>query len=467
MRTDQINPSIGDNAGESTHNHSRWIRNERQFVIIAAKIVILVILPALFLGIYQSKLHGRYSPLDEPSHASYAWSVSHGHIPAKGDSIEQPILDDWSCSGQSHARGIPKCGTHAPLSEYPNGGAQYNFIHPPVYYAITGTAARIISHFIPSLTFVHAARLMGIAWIIIGIILFFYSLRAWGVRETYALSGAGIIPYIPLACQAGSSINNDAPALACGAAILWCMARIYRNNKYDWIPIVMALLFCSVKGTFAFGFLGVSIILFIQSMLMLYTGDRRTAARGATLAVSVTAASLFCVIGWSKFQSIRGASDWSNPNISIGKVAVTGTPFGEIMTTLFSGLNLTNFDSGRGLESQPAFIMWVAVLTVILVGSLGFLYFQHDNDQSHILLIATAAVSMLIFPTLIQIREFLSNGHMFLYINSRYGMYLIPLVLCCWVLALQNRRSKILGVSVPAFAIVCSFFAVVTATNLS
>ncbi|MGO5363050.1 MULTISPECIES: glycosyltransferase family 39 protein [unclassified Bifidobacterium] len=466
MRT-RISPSTGDNTGESTHNHSHWIRDERQFVTIAAKIAIFVILPALFLGIYQSKLHGRYSNIDEPSHASYAWSVSHGHIPAKGDPIEEPILDDLSCAGQSNTENIPKCGTHAPLSKYPLGGTQYNFIHPPIYYAITGTAARIISHFIPSMTFVHAARLLQIVWVIIGIMLCFYSLRAWGVRETYALSGAAIIPYIPVVCNAGSAINNDAPALACGAAILWCMARIYRNNKYDWVPIVMALLFCSMKGTFAFGFLGLSIILFIQSMLLLYTGDRRKGTNGAILAVSVAAASVFCVIGWSKFQSIRGASDWSNPNASLGKVTITGTPLGEIMTTLFAGLNLANFDGQRGLESQPASIMWVAVLAVILVGSLGFLYFQHDNDQSHMLLIATVAVSMLMFPTLIQIREFLSNGHMFLYVTPRYGMYLIPLVLCCWVLALQNRRSKILAVSVPVFAIVCSFFAVATATNLN
>lgn len=448
-----------------THHPLYFADNPRVLEIVAV-FTMLILLPTLFLGVYQSKLHGRYSPYDETTHISYAWSVAHGRIPAKGDAMEQPILDDWACHGQPVITTTPGCGVTAPLSEYPAGGLQYNYIHPPVYYAITGFSARLISHILPSISFIHAARLIEIVWIIAGIILCYLALKSWGIRKLYALSAAAIIPYIPVISSTGSAVNNDAPALACGAAILWSMARVYRHNRIDCAPVIFALLFCMMKGTFAFGFFGFAIILFIFSIAKVFIGDRRSGIDGILVSCGTAAAALLCVVGWSRFQALRGTSSWVNPNLA-SKTPVTGSPIVQLMTTFLSGLNLAQFDGLRGLESQPSSVMWIALLSVILTGAVAFLYFQHDNDLAHSLLLATTALTMLLFPTFIQLREYLSNGHIIPTISARYGLYIIPLVLCCWGLTIQQRRSRILAICIPLFAIACTFYAVLTATNLN
>ena len=426
---------------------------------------IVVFIPTLFFGLLQAKYHGVYSPIDESTHLSYAWSASHGHIPAKGDTVEQLILDDWACSGQTNTE-IPSCGNAEDPTKFPAQGQQYNYIHPPLYYAITGFAARIITHINHSVSFVQAARFVQIPWIIIGLALTYHSLRTWGLNRLYTYSAVAIIPFVPVFLNAGSAVTNDAPALACGAMLTWNAARVFKQHRCDWMPAVTALLFCLMKGTFAFGFLGFAATTFAMSVLWWYLGDGRLGRNGIFSSCATGIVSLLCIFGWSKFQNMRGAENWQNPNL-VHRPPMEGSPIWEWMRTALSGLDLSaNVVGGRDMSEQPAFIMWTALLAVVMIGAAGFLYFQHDGDVSHTMLLGTTVFPMLLYPTLVQVREYLSSGLMFSEITIRYGMCLVPLVLCCWALALQNRKSLIIAVTVPLIGISCGFISVLTATTL-
>lgn len=427
-------------------------------------LMVIVIMPILFFGLLQVKYHGAYSPFDESTHASYAWSVSHGRIPAKGDVLEQPILDDWACSGQSNAE-LPICGNAADPSAFPNQGQQYNYIHPPLYYAVTGFAARVITHFDHSVSFTQAARLMQIPWMILGLALTYFALRSWGLSQLYAYSTTAIIPFVPVFLNAGTAVTNDAPALACGAMLLWCAARAFKYHRYDWMPVSMALIFCMMKGTFAFGFLGLAAVMFSVSIMQWYIGDARLGRKGIISSCLTGLAALLCVFGWSKFQNMRGVTNWYNPN-AVFRPKMEGNPIWQWMKTALSGLNLASSVNVRDMSDQPAFTMWITLVTVILIGAAGFLYFQHDAVPAHLMLIITTVFSMLLYPTMVQLREYLNSGLMFAVITVRYGMCLVPLALCCWALALQHRRSRIIAVFVPVFGICCGFVSVLTAATL-
>lgn len=425
-------------------------------------LMIIVIMPTLFFGLLQIKYHGVYSPIDEGSHISYAWSVSHGRIPAKGDTVEQPILDDWACSGQSNVE-LPSCGNATDPSTFPNRGQQYNYIHPPLYYAVTGSAARVIAHFNHSMTFAQAARLIQIPWMVVGLAFAYFAFRSWGLLRLYAYSAVVVIPFVPVFLNVGSAVTNDAPALACGAILLWCAARAFRRHRYDWVPAAMALLFCMMKGTFAFGFLGLAAVMFAVSIMRWYIGDVRLGCKGIASSCATVLASLLCVFGWSKFQNMRGMTNWQNP---LNATKTEGNPIRQWMGTALSGLDLGHAIGYRDMSDRPVFMLWIALITVVLVGATGFLYFQHDAISSHLMLIATTVFSMLLYPTMVQLREYLNSGLTFGSLTIRYGMCLVPLALCCWALALQHRRSRIIAVFVPMFGICCGFVSVLTTATL-
>ena len=77
------------------------------------------------------------SRIDEPTHADYAWQIAHFHVPARGDVIATQIREEWACKGQERYS-LPDCGAPVWPWQFPFDADQYNFSHPPLYYAMVG-----------------------------------------------------------------------------------------------------------------------------------------------------------------------------------------------------------------------------------------------------------------------------------------------------------------------------------------
>lgn len=110
----------------SLHNITNRVGGIRNII---AWLTIIVLIPALFFGLLQAKYHGVYSQIDEGTHISYAWSASHGRIPAKGDTVEQPILDDWACSSQTNAELPPAVMLKIRQNSLHKANSTITFIH--------------------------------------------------------------------------------------------------------------------------------------------------------------------------------------------------------------------------------------------------------------------------------------------------------------------------------------------------
>lgn len=433
-------------------------------------LLVLVIIPSVYYALALHSYAGTYSPFDEQTHVGYAWSIAHGHIPAKGETLPPEVLRDWACSGwrsaedkATHTQELPACGSDAPASEYPGKGEQYNSFHPPLYYAVTGFTAKAVSSVIPAISFKLAAQCLSILWMIAGLIALFFALRRWRVSSSIALATCALVPYIPVFLNAGSAVTNDAPALLCGAGFLWIGAQYFKDRDYNpFIPSMIAFLACMIKGTFAFPLLALLTVMGIHALILTMDHARRSEGiRECIAAIVPGIITMVAVYGWTAFQSHRGDQSYVAAITGTNTRPVQGLPVGEFLNTLMTGFDMSALPGDlRGTDASVGYAMWLGILQIVIVGAVFYLYFQHDGLFAHQQIMYSALFGMLLFPVLVQVRQYLSDGSMFVGVSLRYGMASIPLILCCWALAVQNRKQPALAWAVSAIGAVICFVSV-------
>src|SRR5450631_3480912 len=188
------------------------------------------------------------SSYDEWTHADYAYAVSQGHIPARGSLLAPEIVREWSCHGGPGAYIPPPCGSGAPASSYPMRGENYNFGHPPLYYAITGALTRGIDAVVPGEHFITIARSIGLLWLYAAMLVLYAAIRRFGVERRLAFLGAAGLALWPVVIHASSTVNNDAAAPLAGSLSLWVLARILVDHKTGWfLPVVVTLAITATK----------------------------------------------------------------------------------------------------------------------------------------------------------------------------------------------------------------------------
>ena len=454
VKTAQHKPT---NKGESA------IASNKSWVSVVLCVIVLVVLPSLYYGIAQYKFNGSYSIFDEITHMSYAWSASHGNIPMKGDSDASQALNDWSCSGQAGIE-LPKCNSGASAEKYPNLGQQYNYFHPPIYYFVTGIFARLISVVIPRISFFTAVRALSIVWMVAGCIALYFAIRAWKIERTYALSAVALVPYIPVFLNSGTAATNDAPALLCGASVVWVTAKIFVEQKKWFWQMILIILCCGfIKGTFVFPFLALAAVLVSYAVASFCRHQLDVARTSLIRGIVCGCASLVGVYAFQIVQKFRGDHTVASAVAGQNTDSPQGTPVGEFLNTVMSwtSLGLVKDSFREGMADSVGYPIWEAIIGIVIICSVIFLYFQHDKIQSHNMLCATTIFGLMMYPTLIQIREYMSSGELFRQITGRYGIVFLPLVLCCWALALQNRKSNVVAVVIPLIGSILCFAGVI------
>lgn len=429
-------------------------------------LVTLIVIPSLYFGIAQYKLAGEYSLFDEATHIAYAWDVSHGHIPAKGDKIPQFILNDWSCEGQANIE-LPKCGTVSPADTYPALGENYNFIHPPIYYFITGSIARVLNT-LSSLTFAQSARAISILWIVLGCTALYWVMRKWGIKKLYALSSVVLVPFIPGFFNSGTAVTNDAASILIGALLAWLAMRIIKfDDRRIYLSVVVTLIAGLTKGTFAFGFVGLAIVLGISAFFQIFIGtfhwkDKAFLYKiGHTLALGLT--SIFTLLGWTFIQDHRGVENWINIIDSAATDPYVGSPITEILRTALSGFKVFNTEAMRGFDASLGYALWLPIVTIIFTCSAWLVLFMFKRTDAEFYFSLAAICTMLIYPTLVQIRQIMANGEIYLSLTSRYGLIALPLVVVTWAMVLNKKNSHIAAFTPALLGLV---FSAISVTNL-
>lgn len=426
--------------------------------------LILIVLPSLFFGLAQYKIGGEFSLYDEATHLGYAWDISHGSIPEKGDDIPPEILNEWSCETPATSALIPECNSHAPASEYPGEGSNYNTFHPPLYYLTSGLAARVISK-ITTLTFTQSMRVTSILWMVAGLLAFDLALKKWGIKESYALCASSLIPFIPVFFNNGTAATNDSPALLCSAFLLMLATKIFKKKKINISWLLLTVLCAAfIKGTFAFGYLSLALVVTVRACITLieerHTLKKSSGWKQLFYASLIGITSLVGVGSWTYIQSFRGKSGWQNPISGLSTHHISGSRAAELLHSSFSGLLTGRNEYLRGFDQSLGYFIWLPTINILMIVAAWLVIFQFEKTSPQFLLATTTVASLLIFPILVQVREYISNQQFFNAVTLRYGLISIPLVVACWAIAVDKRGDRLLAVAPAVISAVAGLLSV-------
>ncbi|HEY7048973.1 MAG TPA: glycosyltransferase family 39 protein [Jatrophihabitantaceae bacterium] len=418
--------------------------DSRQRLVLVALGLFGICVTLVGLAIIGSK---GVSPIDEAVHADYAYRASHLQIPARGSTISPAILQEISC--HRYARGapnIPPCGVQNPdPSKYPFRGENYNAGHPPLYYVMTGFAARTIDKVLPGAHFVSSGRLVGVVWLFAGCFLLYLCLRRLAIDWRIAFAAGASLAFVPLVFHASSTVNNDAAAPLSGALALWFYLRIAERR----VPIAMAfaltLACAATKELNALPFLIIALML-VAGAIYDRVNDRGDVRWKLERAAAILVAFGILHFGWQLYQSSRGLAHWVNPVAGVNTRPVHGMPFGAFLRSATSGFDWTPYYLPTDMDTS-AVQAWSHVVAAALAAiPLVVLLFSDRSARGQLGVLCLLGV--MAYPFVVELQAVVTTHAYFPAVTDRYGLSLIPLIVAALALLINalNRRWAFVSV---------------------
>ncbi|MGC4173757.1 ArnT family glycosyltransferase [Demequina sp.] len=395
------------------------------YVIVAAAVVIPVVVgPGKAL-----------SRIDEPTHADYAWQVAHFQLPRAGSAIAQPILDHWACVGQEGYE-LPECGSGEGAWAFPYDGQNYNFAHPPLYYAVVGLPARAVDAIFPGVDFVTAARLMGVGFLAGGMFMLYVALRRWRLDPAAAVIAPLLLPAFPRELHAVTTVNPDAAAALFGAAAVWLAAKIFVEDYRGWVlPAVLTGLAGLTKTITAVPFIAIALLILFRLVRDLRV--RRFHRADLVVPIAIAGAVLVPYGLWQLFQGGRGDPYWTNPLVGLNTRDVEGLPGSEWLETAFSGINLASEYYLQPPLDVALMVSWTRLLNIIIIGAVFSVIVACAKEPARRSLGWMVLAGVFIYPTIVQVQAYLNTAvpQYFPNVTGRYGLALIPGAIACMCVA--------------------------------
>ncbi|HEY3629431.1 MAG TPA: hypothetical protein VGL21_00975 [Jatrophihabitantaceae bacterium] len=429
--------------------HSRLSDDRRGSAVAMAVVLLFTAILSLTANFRGPGL----SLYDEGTHADYAWQVAHGHFPAAGSLLAPEIREEFSCHGSAVGAKLPPCGAqNPPASKYPAGGQNYNWGHPPLYYAITGVLARAIDAVVPGAHFITAARCVGVLWLWAGLIAMFFALRKFRVPWQYAVVGAATLGLCPGIIGASAAVTNDAPAALGGALALWVLARVLVEKNYGIVlPTVLTVLITATKVMSAISMIGVAGVCLVMAFLKWRARAIEEARRLAVLGVSMLAGVFVVYKGWAIIQSHRGVAHWHNPIETVSGRPIKGVPFDELLRPLFNGSNLALSYFFSAPINGDSVTYWARLLNVLFFAAPLLALAVFPRGHLGWTLGAMTLGSLIVYPLVVEVQIYTTSDLYFPVVAPRYGMALIPEVIACLVLVAWHRttlRMPVIGLCI-------------------
>lgn len=417
----------------------RWYVKRLWLLDIGAVLIIGVLSLTYLLG--HIELEQKFSVYDEWTHADYVWQVSHGNIPARGDLIAVEVAQQWACHGQQ-SNITPSCGSDDANDprNFQGKGLNYNYFHPPLYYAVNGAIATpLADHF--DLDFVDSARAANATLVTFSVVLFYLAMRGWKLRPGPALGAVLLLMCNPAAIHAGTYVTNDGINIFAGAGIIWLLKKVYRDRKY---PVIRAALLMAVvaasKTVSTIGLIAVGVLLGVRAAKLVLR--RRAVGEGLRSLATATALALPVVsitLWWGQYQESRGDEHFVSPVAGVNSIRLDTTPWTEWAQSATSG-----FTAGRGTWLSEEVNGWgmMAVATVaIFVLSTAALVGAAAIGRKRVEwgIAATLLLGVVLVPILVNLQA-ATSGLVFPRVSSRYAVHLLPLAAMVWALVAQRRR---------------------------
>lgn len=404
-------------------------------------LLVLVSVAISVLGVVRAPA---FSALDEATHADYVWRMATGNIPAAGSELAPEVLAEWSCRAQDNIEGfLPPCGNEVAAEEYPGAGLNYNFPHPPLYYAISALIVRAIEFTPIEASFIDVVRLTGAAWLAAALVALYLVLRSWSVSRAMALGAGVLLAAVPAVAHASSIVTNDAPAALSGVLALWVLTRVALHEKHGWVlPTALTLAVAATKLMTAIAMISVAVV-----VAALAIGDLRRGRRSRGLRLIGTSVGMVGAVGavfvvWRIFQAGRGDPDYVSPIGGVNTAPVQGAPFDEWAPTLFSAFGIAD-DFYLQIAVGGAAAVGLARLLAVVFTAAPFMGLTAvDAGDPRRLPAWGALVGALAVPLVVQVQTYVGGLEYFRHVSSRYALSLLPLTIATLVLAMEAKRWR-------------------------
>jgi hypothetical protein len=381
------------------------------------------------------------SIVDEPVHAGYLYTLSHGEIPAKGTLIPTEIRYEWYCHDEQAKTGAAHCTGFT--KSWQRTAQEYTFGDPPVYYAVTGVLVRAISPLVPGgHNFIDIARGVGALWLFAAMIVLYFAARRFRISWPYALAAALLLPLCPGVLASTSEVTSDAPAALCGALALLALARLTIDKRMGLIlPFVLTVLTTGTKQLNGTPMLAVAAVaLGISALTFRRDRDLRAALRPCLVAVSILAGFLITFLGWDVFQNHRGVKHWVNPN-AVNGMPLTGSKAGDFLSNLFGTFqHLTTSFWLQPQISGESVVIWATLLCLVFCSAPVAAMVASRSWSSGWLLGAGTLAGISAIPLAVELQVYMANHEYFQVVSARYAISFLPWTILCLAVVAHRRR---------------------------
>ena len=405
----------------------------------------VLVLAALVLVPLHVRGYTEVSPIDELQHIDYLYEVP--GVIVSGELVEQEAMGEAACRGLDAPFDPPPCDAGPFVAaDFPEGGYNTAYIHPPTYYALTRAAAEAVSATgqVESLT--TAGRLAGAGWLALGLLVTYAAGRRLGAGPVALLGPLLLVAATPAILMPSATVNPDGASLAVGGAclllvLLWSQG----TGRGRWGFLLAAGLVAeAIKLQNLVVLCVLAVFVLAPAVVVRAPGrERARALREGLLAVAALAAPAVLVAGaWS--VAIR---------------AFASVPPDEIPMSarfLVDGLTLDNVVAHVGAFISPLADPYVpqpmlgtitvallALTTALLVA--GFvssaLLGPTDDVHQRCLGLAVGAVALLGAPFLVLV-NYVGQGQ-YIAIPSRYALTVVPVMAVLLALGLRHRWTAV------------------------
>jgi hypothetical protein len=422
---------------------SRMSTRRRALAAEAMCLLLVVIVGGVAVGLHLRD-DRKLSPIDEVQHVDYMVKAGTLHLPRNGEKDGLIARHEAACRGIEAPYTPPPCASagSAPDTAFPEDAFDTASSDPPLYYVVTGLAARAL-HAVAHLdSYVTAGRLLGIAWLASAMVVLWFMLVEMGAGLVVRTAVGVLLVSTPAVVHAHATVTSDATLLLAGAAALLTVLRWERRAGPGWLVIAVALL-CALAKVPALLAVGVaSLYLLVRAVRRdSGAGDARPRTQLVGMAVGSTAVSVLTTLVWFWITHRRAVPGAPTPP-STALFHATRLQLDQVVRQVGAFLSPV---SHPPLLAPLLSVFTVAIIDVlnalVLAGSFGAAAFAGARSRVEALAISTTALMLIGGPALV-VAIYASDHSVLPDIPARYGLALLPAAMACLAALLAKAWAR-------------------------
>lgn len=410
---------------ESTPDEQLFRRYLRADIVIPLLLICITVIVSL-VSMVRAPQYSRY---DEYTHADYAYRMWVGEVPRAGDFVHPDTLKDWACRGDMKLE-PPPCGSIEATDPeaFSHQGIQYNYFHPPLFYAVTGYLAGPVSE-LTGVSFFTVARMVGTGFIALGIAAVYFAIRSWRIRPGAAAAGSMLLLSVSAVMHNGFIVNPDSLSMLIGAGVVWVLGR---RIIHGGVPLLattgIMVVAAASKVILAVPVLLACLYFGIDGIRQWRLGERKLARRLFLAAALPFIVLMSIYVGWGWIQDHRGDANFVSPMSGLSTFEIVGSPTGEWLASI----PFRMFGIGEDYWTHNQLNGWGVRVAADVFGIIGtvapllaLMIFPRWSPRwiAALLLI----VGFVAVPTAVQLQAYIDAHEFFKEMNTRYALALLPL----------------------------------------